>query len=71
MPAATLDLHSLQLLTGAVWVAGDTGGIVNNDWSTISWTKINYMMSIGLNPWYTGGQGAPATPAARSGLRKP
>ena len=45
--------------------AGDTGGIVEADWSTINWVKINYMISIGLNPWYTG-QTTTSTPAVAS-----
>ncbi|KAL0031693.1 hypothetical protein WJX79_001570 [Trebouxia sp. C0005] len=46
--------------------SGDTGGIVEADWTTINWTKINYMISIGLNPWYSG-QSAAATPAVPAG----
>ena len=45
---------------------GDTGGIVEADWTTINWTKINYMISLGLNPWYRG-QSAVATPAVPAG----
>lgn len=44
--------------------SGDTGGIVDNDWKTVLWTKINYLSNgtvsgtstnptgLGLNPWY-------------------
>lgn len=32
--------------------SGDTGGIVENDWRTIAWTKIEYLTTIGLKPWY-------------------
>ena len=34
--------------------AGDTKGIVEQDWSSVIWQKINYMQSIGLKPWYMG-----------------
>ncbi|DBB06710.1 TPA: hypothetical protein ACH3X1_012211 [Trebouxia sp. C0004] len=46
--------------------SGDTGGIVEADWTTINWTKINYMISLGLNPWYRG-QSADATLAVPAG----
>jgi len=39
---------------------------VEADWTTINWTKINYMISLGLNPWYQG-QSAAATPAVPAG----
>lgn len=45
--------------------SGDTGGIVKNDWTTIEWTKLNYLSNgslsnmnttnsngLGLSPWY-------------------
>jgi hypothetical protein len=34
--------------------SGDTGGIVADDWRTILWNKVEYLTSIGLNPWYAG-----------------
>jgi len=49
--------HVVTVLRGV----GDTGGIVEADW-----TKINYMISLGLNPWYRG-QSAAATPAVPAG----
>ena len=54
--------HVVTVLRGV----GDTGGIVEADWTTINWTKINYMISLGLNPWYRG-QSAAATPAVPAG----
>lgn len=33
--------------------SGDTGGIVEADWLTINWGKINWMASVGLIPWYS------------------
>lgn len=38
--------------------SGDTGGIVDNDWRTILWNKVEYLTNIGLKPWYMG----PPTP---------
>ncbi|KAL3142124.1 hypothetical protein ABBQ32_004742 [Trebouxia sp. C0010 RCD-2024] len=32
--------------------SGDTGGIVQQDWLTINWNKIDWMASVGLTPWY-------------------
>ena len=37
---------------------------MEDDWATINWGKVNYMISIGLKPWYRG-QSAPSTPASR------
>ncbi len=53
-------------MVSAVRGVGDTGGIVEADWTTINWTKINYMISLGLNPWYLG-QSAAATPVVPAG----
>lgn len=35
--------------------SGDTGGIVKDDWLNIQWKKIDYLIQIGLKPWYTHG----------------
>lgn len=32
--------------------SGDTGGIVEQDWLTIHWNKVDWMASVGLTPWY-------------------
>lgn len=32
--------------------SGDTGGIVQDDWSTVIWKKVDYLGTIGLQPWY-------------------
>ena len=44
--------------------SGDTGGIIDNNWTTVLWTKINYLSNgtisggssnpsgLGLVPWY-------------------
>ena len=32
--------------------SGDTGGIVQQDWLTINWNKVDWMASVGLKPWY-------------------
>lgn len=44
-------------VSGFFWWAwnansGDTGGIVENDWQTINWKKVNYLRTLGLRPWY-------------------
>ena len=44
----------------AFYAVGDTGGIVEADWSTINWNKVNYMLSIGLQPWYRSKSATPA-----------
>lgn len=39
---------------------GDSGGLVDNSWVNILWTKVNWMQeATGMTPWYL----APATPA--------
>ena len=30
----------------------DTGGLVENDWKTIVWEKIDFLTQLGLEPWY-------------------
>lgn len=32
--------------------SGDTGGIVQDNWKDIHWEKIDYLIQIGLKPWY-------------------
>lgn len=32
--------------------SSDTGGIVGDNWVEIQWKKIDYLITIGLNPWY-------------------
>lgn len=32
--------------------SGDTGGLVEDDWKSIIWDKIDYLSTIGLTPWY-------------------
>ena len=32
--------------------SGDTGGIVQQDWLTINWNKVDWMVRVGLTPWY-------------------
>ena len=43
--------------------SGDTGGLVADNWKDIQWTKIRYLETIGLKPWYRAGP-APASAAA-------
>lgn len=62
-PSARALLHPHQRLTGLNGV-GDTGGIVEEDWSTINWGKIDYLQSVGLQPWYRSKSATPAAPAA-------
>jgi aryl-phospho-beta-D-glucosidase BglC (GH1 family) len=33
--------------------SADTGGLVEDNWTTLIWKKIDYLTTIGLNPWYT------------------
>ena len=69
------DLHNP--ITSFFWFAwnansGDTGGLVNSpNWDSIVWPKIEYLVTLGLAPWYTGappstavvGAASPETPA--------
>eukprot|EP00798_Chlamydomonas_sp_ICE-L_P006250 gene6250-2875_t len=32
--------------------SGDTGGLIDSSWVNILWNKIQYLESIGLEPWY-------------------
>lgn len=34
--------------------SGDTGGIVADNWRDILWNKVEYLIGIGLKPWYLG-----------------
>jgi hypothetical protein len=33
--------------------SGDTGGIVADDWTQIEWGKVDYLIRLGLKPWFT------------------
>eukprot|EP00891_Asterochloris_glomerata_P005014 jgi/Astpho2/5014/Aster-05948 len=41
--------------------SGDTGGLVDTDWTSILWNKINWLQTVGLVPWYAYGQAAPSS----------
>ncbi|CAL8461996.1 g1527 [Coccomyxa elongata] len=70
-PAAAVYPHAT--LSHLIWWAwnpnsGDTGGLVQDDWLTVIWNKVDYLISaIGLQPWYAAvlNGGAP-TPDATS-----
>ncbi len=47
--------------------SGDTGGLVENDWESIIWPKIDYLTQLGLEPWYLALQDA-LEPAILQGL---
>ena len=34
------------------WLALCSGGIVADDWTSVHWHKIEYLMTCGLKPWY-------------------
>ena len=51
--------------------SGDTGGLVSDDWLRIEWKKIDYLRTIGLDPWAAGGDSTwvpsiPSTPSTPS-----
>ncbi|BDA41281.1 probable endoglucanase E1 [Coccomyxa sp. Obi] len=47
--------------------SGDTGGIVQNDWLTIIWSKVNWLIgAINLTPWYLTYNGNPTPPPPTS-----
>ena len=33
-------------------MAASSGGVVDDDWTSIHWNKIDYLISCGLRPWY-------------------
>lgn len=44
--------------------SGDTGGLVDDKWTNIEWTKVNWFIGAsGLHPWYLGS--SPSTPTVR------
>lgn len=42
--------------------SSDTGGIVDDNWLSIIWKKIDYLTTIGLTPWYSDTTIPPVTP---------
>ncbi len=42
--------------------SGDTGGLVDDGWVNIQWKKIQYLESIGLDPWSSSGGSPPPSP---------
>ena len=36
-----------------VWLAMCSGGIIADDWASVHWHKIEYLMTCGLEPWYS------------------
>jgi aryl-phospho-beta-D-glucosidase BglC (GH1 family) len=40
--------------------SGDTGGLVDDGWKNIQWKKIDYLKTLGLDPWAGGGQSSPS-----------
>ncbi|KAL0040077.1 hypothetical protein WJX79_005360 [Trebouxia sp. C0005] len=44
--------------------SGDTGGIVADDWTSIHWKKIDYLISCGLRPWYLDNTNPGASPSS-------
>ena len=47
--------------------SGDTGGLVEADWETLIWPKIDFLTQLGLEPWYLALQDA-LEPAILQGL---
>ena len=39
--------------------SGDTGGLVDDGWKNILWSKVSYLQTLGLKPWYASGGGGP------------
>ena len=33
--------------------SGDTGGLVQDDWSTLEWVKLAFLQGVGLRPWFS------------------
>lgn len=33
--------------------SGDTGGVVDDSWTNVLWNKVQYLITIGLAPWYS------------------
>ena len=42
---------SMDCFLTEVWGAGDTHGIVGDDWATLRWDKLNYLATLGQYPW--------------------
>ena len=42
--------------------SGDTGGLVEDDWVSLAWVKLQYLTTLGLSPWYNGGTTVTPTP---------
>ena len=57
---ACLFAQTHRVRLPSLTTAGDTGGLVDTDWTSILWNKINWLQTVGLVPWYAYGQ----TPAA-------
>ena len=32
--------------------SGDTGGLAQDDWSTLHWRKLAFLTTFGLRPWF-------------------
>lgn len=70
-------LHLAQPVSSAS--AGDTHGLVNDDWKTLRWDKIAYLQRLKLKPWYISGSPAsiesypdsPANPPPSSSIPPP
>jgi len=43
--------------------SSDTGGLVNDDYQTIIWQKIEYLLGLGLTPWYLNHNPTPPPPS--------
>ena len=46
--------------------SGDTGGLVQDDWTTLEWDKLAFLTKIGLRPWHMEWVCAATLPAAWS-----
>ena len=52
--------------------SGDTGGIVDDSWVSIQWNKIDYLTSIGLEPWSSrNAEPSPPSPTPSSPVPSP
>ena len=59
-PLQTVHLFKQMLLdllcAESSCCAGDTHGIVEDDWATLRWDKLNYLLTLGVTPWYAQGR---------------
>lgn len=51
--------------------SGDTKGLVQDDWLTINWNKIDWLASVGLTPWYANSLNPTTTTSSPSPTESP